>query len=85
MFYGGMSSSLLLLGISIILFRKNRVVELIRDVLGKRRKPVVYEVQEEIGFHHELVTDVLVMEEVCTEQFFEVVEDVVVIHTNQTM
>lgn len=85
MFYGGMCFSLFFLGICIILFKKNHVAELARDVLDRKRKPVEYDVQEGIGFCQELVTDVLVMEEACAEQFFEVVENVVVTHTNQTI
>lgn len=85
MFYGGLSSFVVCLAISIILFRKNHVAELVRDIMAMRRKSVILEVQEEIGFRHELVTDVLVAEEVCVEQFFEVVEDVIVTHTNQRM
>lgn len=85
MFYGGMSSFVVCLSISVILFRKNHVAELTRDIMSMRRKSVVFEVQEEIGFHDELVTDVLVEGKVCAEQFFEVVEDVIMTHTNQRM
>lgn len=86
MFYGGIICSLLFFVVATILFVKNHVGELARDVMGWKRKPIVADVQEFAGcLQKEKVTDVLVREEACAGQFFEVVEDIVVVHTDETI
>lgn len=80
MFYIGMLFGLMNFGISIILFVKNHVAGIIRDMMGWKRNPVLINENKK-----QEVTDVLIKKEVWVEQFFQVEEDVVVTHTEKRM
>ena len=80
MFYMGMFLGLLNLGISVILFVKNRLRDTIRDMMGWRKNPIVPD-----EYKKEEMTDVLVKQELCVERLFQMEEDIVVIHTENRM
>lgn len=78
MFYTGMVLALLNFGISIFLFVKNQVGEMLRDMMGWKRRNVIRNVCRE-----EEMTEVLIKKEFCMESFFRVEEDIVVTHTEK--
>lgn len=80
MFYIGMFFGVLNFVISIILFLKNGVLNIIRDMMGWRQTVIVP--QEYIK---EQVTDVLMKQDICVEQLFQIEEDIVITHTENRM
>lgn len=80
MFYIGMFFGVLNFVISIILFLKNGVLNIIRDMTGWRQTVIVP--QEYIK---EQVTDILMKQDVCVEQLFQIEEDIVITHTENRM
>ena len=80
MFYIGMFFGVLNFVISIILFLKNGVLNIIRDMMGWRQTVIVP--QEYIK---EQVTDILMKQDVCVEQLFQIEEDIVITHTENRM
>ena len=80
MFFIGMFFGVLNFVISIILFLKNGVLNIIRDMMGWRQTVIVP--QEYIK---EQVTDVLMKQDICVEQLFQIEEDIVITHTENRM
>lgn len=80
MFYIGMFFGVLNFVISIILFLKNGVLNIIRDMMGWRQTVIVP--QEYIK---EQVTDILMKQDICVEQLFQIEEDIVITHTENRM
>lgn len=80
MFYIGMFFGVLNFVISIILFLKNGVLNIIRDMMGWRQTVIVP--QEYIK---EQVTDILMKQDACVEQLFQIEEDIVITHTENRM
>ncbi|MBQ4059766.1 MAG: hypothetical protein IJD40_12685 [Lachnospiraceae bacterium] len=80
MFFIGMFFCVLNFAISIILFLKNGVLNIIRDMMGWRQTVIVP--QEYIK---EQVTDILMKQDICVEQLFQIEEDIVITHTENRM